>query len=219
MADPTTENPRLTPFQLLQRYFITGLFLLLPLIISIWILAWLYTTISQPTVQLLQQRYPELAERDYAVAVSIGAFVVNIGIVLGVGAFTRHVVGRRAFHFFETLLAQVPIFNKVYAGTKQIIEGFSPDKKSVFQQVVMVEFPKAGSYAIGLVTCETQEELAKDLGGPAVNIFIPTTPNPTSGFLLVVRRDQVRKLDMTVADAIKLVISGGTVMPERGQPV
>ncbi len=214
MADSTSETPRLTFFQSLQRYFLTGLFLLLPLIISVYILVWLYTEITSPTVQLLQKLYPNLAEKEWVVAVSIFAFCFNIGLVLAVGAFTRHVMGRRVFQFFESLLAQVPIFNRVYAGTKQIIEGFSPDKKSIFQQVVLVEFPRAGSYAIGLVTCETQEQLAKGVSKSAVNVFIPTTPNPTSGFLLVVAREQTRVLDMTVADAIKLVISGGAVMPE-----
>lgn len=220
MVDSISEEaPRLTLIQSLQRDFIAGLFLLLPLIISIYVLIWLYATVTGPTVHLLKQFYPSMRGRGWEIGVSIFAFLFNIGIVLTAGIVTRNVIGRRLFLFFEALVGQVPVLNKIYGGTKQVLDGFSPGKKAGFQRVVLVEFPRVGSYSVGFVAGVAKGQLAALGEEERLNVFVPTTPNPTSGFLLVVESKQVKDLDISVADAIKLVVSGGSVIPEKTLPV
>ncbi|MDD2707755.1 MAG: DUF502 domain-containing protein [Verrucomicrobiae bacterium] len=218
MVSETTHARKLTLRQSLQRNFIAGLFLLLPLVVSIFILAWLYSTITDPTVQILKQVFPELQTSGWAPWLSVFALSFTLGLVVGAGFCTRHVLGRKMFQLLERMVLQVPVLNKVYAGSKQIIEGFSPDKKSGFERVVLVEFPRAGSYAVGFVTGEDRGILAMEGKKGMLTVFVPTTPNPTSGFLLVVASEQVKNLDVSVAEGIKLVISGGTAIPERRRP-
>lgn len=210
MADPTTENTKLTFIQSVQRNFLTGLFLLLPLILSVYILVWLYTTITAPTVQVLKQLFPELQGGTWALEMSVFAFCLNITLVIVVGLLTRYVIGRRIFLFFEALVSQVPVLSKVYGGVKQIVQGFSLDKKAVFQKVVLVEFPTPNSRVIGFVTGSADRVTD---GEPSWYVFVPTTPNPTSGFLIVVKVRETREVDLSVGDAIKMIISGGTLIP------
>jgi uncharacterized membrane protein len=216
MDSQSTQTTSLTWRQSLQRSFLAGLFLLLPLLVSVYILVWLYTLITGPTVHLFQRLFPDLKDSQSAIVVSLLAFLLSIGLVLVVGVLTRFIIGRRIFRFMESLVEQVPVFNKIYGGIKQILQGFSPDRKDVFQQVVLVEFPRTGSYTIGFVAGSSSCRTPREEGQRMLNVFVPTTPNPTSGFLLIVRADQVQVLDVSVADGIKMVISGGTAVPESG---
>jgi uncharacterized membrane protein len=212
MAASTPEPQKLKLLQSLRRNFIAGLFLLLPLIISIYVLVWLYGTITGPTLRILEEFYPELQKQKWAVWLGIAAFIFNITLVIIVGSITRYVIGRRLFSAIENLVERIPILNTIYTSTKQILEGFSPEKNAIFQKVVLVEFPCPNSYSIGFVTGHSRDERVSS--EPLLNIFVPTTPNPTSGYLLLVTDKQVKTLNMSAADAMKLVISGGVVGPE-----
>ena len=116
--------------------------------------------------------------------------------------------------WLDTAMLRVPLLNKIYGTIKQVNEAFSSGKKTAFKTVVLVEFPRPGMYSIGFITSEQHEEVQTKTKEKVVCVFVPTTPNPTSGFLVLVPEDKVTKLDMSVADGIKYIISLGSVAPE-----
>ncbi|HKI69561.1 MAG TPA: DUF502 domain-containing protein, partial [Verrucomicrobiae bacterium] len=134
-----------------------------------------------------------------------------VGIV---GRAARNYIGKKIIEWMERAVMLVPIVNKIYAAIKQINAAFSSGKKSSFQTVVLIEFPRAGIYSLGFVTSEQNDEVQAKTKGKVLCIFVPTTPNPTSGWLVLVPEKDVTKLEMSVADAIKLIISLGSVSPE-----
>jgi uncharacterized membrane protein len=138
---------------------------------------------------------------------------VFVALTTGVGWVTRLMVGRRAVAMTEAIITRVPLFNKIYGFMKEISHTLLSGQKTMFQRVVLVEYPRPGVYAIGFVTSETGGEAQAATNETVLNVFIPTTPNPTSGFLALVPRQQVIEMKMSVAEGMKLVISGGTVVP------
>ncbi|HVM61409.1 MAG TPA: DUF502 domain-containing protein [Verrucomicrobiae bacterium] len=141
------------------------------------------------------------------------ALVLFVGLTTGVGWITRHVVGRRMISATEAMIGRVPLMNKTYGFMKEISHTVLSGQKTMFQRVVLVEFPRPGVYSIGFVTSETEGEAQAKTGETVINVFVPTTPNPTSGFLILVPRGQLVDLTMTVAEGMKMVISGGAVVP------
>ena len=123
------------------------------------------------------------------------------------------VVGRRLVAIGEAIIKHVPLLNKTYGFMKEISQTLLAGKQTMFQRVVLVEFPRPGIYSIGFVTSETRGEAQEKTKETVINVFVPTTPNPTSGFLILVPREQLIELDMTVAEGMKMVISGGAVVP------
>ena len=122
-----------------------------------------------------------------------------------------NIIGRRVIHYGESLLVKVPVVRQLYAGIKQILEGFSKPGKTGFMQVVLVEFPKEGMRAIGFITNESYDKSGERL----LNVFIPTSPNPTSGFLEIVTEDKIIRTNISVDDALKMVVSAGRVSLEE----
>lgn len=181
----------------LRTRFLTGILVIIPIGVTIWILVWIFTTIDgilRPIV-----RIPGLG------------FVVMILLIYLVGVMASNVAGRRLIDYGESLLGRVPVVRPVYNSVKQIVDSFSTSGKTGFKQVVIVEFPMKGTRTIGFVTNESTDERGEKL----LYIFIPTAPNPTSGFLQIVREEDAIQVDMSVDDAIKMVISGGTVLPRE----
>ncbi|NBB80569.1 MAG: DUF502 domain-containing protein, partial [Verrucomicrobia bacterium] len=133
--------------------------------------------------------------------------------LLGFGS--RFVLGRLLLNGLERLLDRVPFINTVYRTVKQIVDTFSQQKKAVFQEVVLIEYPRKRSYAIGFLTSTAKGETQDVTGQHIVNVFVPTTPNPTSGFLLMLPDEDVTRLQMTITEGMKLVISGGAVVPDH----
>jgi uncharacterized membrane protein len=142
-------------------------------------------------------------------AVVIAVFLIGI-----VGLAARNYFGKRLIEWIDAGLLKVPLLNKIYAATKQVNDAFSPQNKTAFRTVVAIEYPKAGVYTIGFITNDQPQEAQEKLGEKLVCVFVPTTPNPTAGFLLFVPEEKVTKLDMSVADGIKYVISLGSIVPE-----
>jgi uncharacterized membrane protein len=143
----------------------------------------------------------------------IGALVLFVALTTFVGWMTRLVLGKRMVSVAETVIGRVPLLNKTYAFMKEISHTLLAGHKTMFQNVVLVEFPRRGIYSIGFITNETEGEAQAKTDKTVVNVFVPTTPNPTSGYLVLTPRDEVIRLDMSVADGMKMVISGGTVVP------
>ncbi|MCX5656801.1 MAG: DUF502 domain-containing protein, partial [Candidatus Omnitrophica bacterium] len=126
-----------------------------------------------------------------------------------VGSATKNIFGKRLISFTEKLILKFPFFGRIYAGTKEISNAFLLSNKGAFMKVVLVEFPKEGSYALGFITSAAKGEIQDKTKNNVLSVLVPTTPNPTSGFLLFIPMDKLIFLDMTIEEGIKLIISGG----------
>jgi len=183
----------------LRAQFITGILIIVPIGAAILILRWLFLTLDnilQPVAEsLLGYTIPGLG---------VGITVVLIYLA---GLVATNVIGRRLIRYGESLLARVPLFRYLYTGIKQILQSFATPGEGGFLQVVLVEFPKKGMRAIGFVTSESRVESGEKL----LSVFIPTSPNPTSGYLEIVRENDIIKTDISIDDALKMVLSAGKV--------
>lgn len=191
----------------LQRHFLTGLLAVTPLAVTIWILVKTYELIDA-TMRPWLQRIPQLTETYPEQLLTLIAFVSFLLLIVLVGLGTRSLVGVAALNLVERVLQRIPVVKTIFLATKQIASVFLTDKRSAFQQVVLFEYPRPGCYSIGFVTRD-------EPGSSLVNVFLPTTPNPTSGYMLLLPRTQVVVLPVGVEDGIKLIISGGSVMTDE----
>jgi uncharacterized membrane protein len=146
------------------------------------------------------------------------AILIVIVLITLLGWFSQRLIGRALLNFFERIVDNVPLVRNVYNTVKQIRDTFVQQEKAVFQKSVLLEYPRKGVWVLGFLTGEGKGEIQHRTEADLLNVFIPTTPNPTSGFLLMVPRDQVHELDMTIADGMKLIISGGAVVPPWRHP-
>lgn len=210
-----------------QTYFYTGLVVVLPAFVAIAVVTWLFGTISGFTDNLLffLKWYPEKTW-IYANGESgpmhwwwsVVAFILAMFIIGLIGRMTRYYIGKKILELIDWFILRVPLVNRIYAAVKQVNEALTKKGESSFKQVVLVEFPGPGVYSIGFVTCELHPEISEKMEQEMVSIFVSTTPNPTSGFLVFLPRDKVRKLKMSVADGVKYIISLGAVAPAYVSP-
>ena len=143
--------------------------------------------------------------------------IMTFAIVFFVGALTTNIFGNKLLQFWEGVVEKIPFVRRIYKGTKQVGSSFATMDTKSFTKVVLVEFPRKGAYAIAFVTGKTRGELQRLTSDNHVNIFIPTTPNPTSGFVIFTDPSEITELDMTIEEGIKYVISGGIVTPEKAR--
>ncbi len=205
-----------------QRSFLTGLAVTLPAIVSIAAVMWLFRTVSNFTDTLLfflrfvldkKYIYENGASGSLFWYWSVLAFVLAVVLISIVGLLARNYIGKRMIDWLDSAMMQVPLFNKFYGAIKQVNDAFSGNKNS-FKTVVLVEFPREGMYSVGFLTSEQRAEMQQKTKEKVVCVFIPTTPNPTSGFLVLVPEDKVTRLEMSVADGIKYIVSLGSITPE-----
>ena len=207
-----------------RRNFFTGLAVVLPVIISIGVALWLFNqAVAVSDILLFPFRFIpgiELSDGKPGTDLYFGWKVVAIleAVVLTglLGFLTRYYIGKKLVQLMDYVLLNVPLLGKIYGTVKQVNQAFTSEKKSSFQQVIMVEFPRKGLYSVGFVTAE---QVKTDEGESIISIFVPTTPNPTTGFLLVLPESKVVKLDMSVADGIKYIVSLGAVPPENASGI
>lgn len=188
----------------LQRYFLTGLLAITPLAITSWIL-WRFYELINANLRPLVQKVPGLGgnyPEFFLTLIGVVAFILFITLV---GIFTRNIIGKAMFRLLERLFEKIPVVKSVFSATKQISQVFLQDRRSAFQKVVLFEYPRPGLYSLGFVTNDLP-------GNNLVNVFLPTTPNPTSGYMLMVPRAQLQELATPLEEAIKLIISGGAIM-------
>ena len=187
----------------LRRQFLTGIIDTLPISVTVWLLVWVFTsidTILQPLLSsILGHNIPGLG------------FAIMIVLVYLVGVMASNIGTRSLVGYGQSLLSRVPIVRPIYSSVKQIADSFSASGKAGFKQVVVTEFPMKGTRTIGFVTNESLDKA----GGKLLYLFIPTAPNPMSGFLQIVREENVIQVDMSVDDALKMVVSAGKVLPEE----
>ncbi|HYA79069.1 MAG TPA: DUF502 domain-containing protein [Candidatus Nitrosopolaris sp.] len=203
--------------------FLTGLAVTLPALLTLAAVKWLITSISSVTDVLLfflpksltheGLVYPNDGKGPMFWYWSLVALLLAVALISVVGVLARYYIGKKIIDWTDRVLMRVPFLNKIYAAIKQVNDAFSGNKHS-FKTVVLVEFPGPGNYSVGFITNEQQGEMQKTAGKNLVSVFIPTTPNPTSGFLILVPEEKVTKLEMSVADAIKYIVSLGSLSPE-----
>lgn len=187
----------------LQRHFLTGLLAVTPLAVTLWVLVKSYELISA-TLRPWLQRLPRISDAypdELITAIAMLAFVL---VIVLVGLATRSLVGVAFFNLLERVIARIPVVKTIFVATKQIAAVFLTDKRSAFQQVVLFEYPRQGCHSLGFVTRDEADS-------PLLSVFLPTTPNPTSGYMLLLPRTDAEVLPLTVEDGIKLIISGGSV--------
>ena len=191
----------------LRNYLLTGILVTAPITITVWI-SWQILQFFDATARHLVPAgwYPDIA------IPGLGLLVVFLGLIL-IGALTAGLVGRLVVRTSERILNGMPVVRSLYGAIKQILETVLAQRATAFRQVVLVEYPRRNIWAIGFVSGSTKGEVRQKLDQDLVNVFLPTTPNPTSGFLLFVPKADVRVLSMTIEEGIKLVVSGGIVTP------
>ncbi|HUB67329.1 MAG TPA: DUF502 domain-containing protein [Candidatus Methylacidiphilales bacterium] len=199
----------------LRTDFLAGLAVVLPAIISIAVFLWLFGTVSNVTDKLLfavpgEWKYVDGARGEIHWYWSLAAMVLACALITLVGRLTRHYIGRKLVEVGDAFLLRVPLLNIIYGTVKQVKEAFAGNKSS-FQQAVLVEFPRAGLYSLGFITGDQRNVPEAKTPEAIWSVFVPTTPNPTSGFLVYVPESQVIRLEMSVADAIKSIVSLGSV--------
>jgi uncharacterized membrane protein len=203
--------------------FLTGLAVVLPGVITLAVVKWFFGTLTSFTDALLfflpyLLRPKEIYQNGESGAMfwhwSLLALVLAVVIVTVVGLLTRYYMGKRMIAWADSLMLRVPVLNKIYGTIKQVDEAFTSGKKSSFKTVVLVEYPREGIYSVGFITSETEDEAQRKTGKKCVCVFIPTTPIPTAGFLILVPADKVTKLDMSVAEGFKYIISIGALSNE-----
>lgn len=203
--------------------FLTGLAVLLPTVVTLAVIKWLFGTVSSLTDLLLFFLPQTITHQDRGNGPmtwywSLAAFLLAIVLVSAVGLLARYYIGKRLIAWLDTAMLRVPLLNKIYGTIKQVNEAFSTGSKTSFKTVVLVEFPREGMYSLGFQTSENQDEIQMKTKEKVVCVFVPTTPNPTSGFLVLLPEDKVTKLDMSVADGIKYIISLGALAPGYAPP-
>jgi uncharacterized membrane protein len=207
--------------------FLTGLAVTFPALLTLAAVKWLVGTISSVT-DLLLFFLPRTLTHESLVNANDGkgpmfwywslvALVLAVVLISAAGVLARYYIGKKVIDWTDRVLMRVPLLNKFYGAIKQVNDAFAGNKHS-FKTVVLVEFPGPGNYSVGFITSEQQGEIQQKAGRKLVNVFVPTTPNPTSGFLLLVPEEKLTKLDMSVTDAIKYIVSLGSISQEYPPP-
>lgn len=199
----------------LRAYFFAGILITAPVSITAY-LAWLFiSTIDREVKALVPAAY--WPEQFLPVGIpGIGVIVALVGLTL-IGMFTAGFVGRGVNRLFDALLARMPVVSGIYGALKQILETVLAKKSQAFREVVLIEYPRPGLHTIAFVTGQAAPQVGEALGqgSEILSVFVPTTPNPTSGFLLFLPRAEVITLPMSVDDGLKYIVSTGIVVPGR----
>jgi uncharacterized membrane protein len=200
----------MTKSTFIKRYFITGLLIWVPLVITLWVLNLLVSTMDQ-TLHLLPAEFR--TERW------IGMHIPGMGVLLALlvvfltGLLAANIIGQRLVVFWEGVLARIPVVNSIYKGVKQVSDTLFSPTGQAFRKALLVQYPRQGAWTIAFQTGTPGGDVANHLEGDFVSVYVPTTPNPTSGFFLMMPRDDVIELDMSVDEALKYIISMGVVAP------
>ncbi len=202
----------------LRNNFIAGIAVILPVIGTIFILRFIViktnNLVLNPTLDFFKLYLPFTVGIIYLKYLIKGLILVAILLLIAViGLATKNIIIRRFFSFWERILYRIPMVNKIYKAIRQISHVFLVRDKSLLQRVVLLEYPRRGVYSIGFVTLEGYDQIERKVSKEIINVFVPTAPNPTSGVLLFAPREELIDLDMSIEEGLKLVISGGGVVP------
>jgi uncharacterized membrane protein len=204
------------PARAVRNYLIGGLLIWIPIVITVWVVRFISGILDQSLVLIPRPWRPETL---------FGMYIPGLGVILSLllllltGLLVRHLFGERLVGSVERLVRRIPVIGAVYGGAKSFSETVLSDKGDSFKQVVMVEFPRKGLLSIGFVTSDQLKEVQVKTSREMISVFVPTTPNPTTGFLVLVAKDEVIDLDMSVDEAFKMLFTLGVVVPDwKHQP-
>jgi uncharacterized membrane protein len=188
-----------------RRKILTGLVIILPLVLTGYIFYWLFVSIDS-ILRPLYARYPFLDFPGFG-------FLSVVLVILLVGVFGGNIIGRQVLGGLESLVRRIPLINRMYIGIKQISEVFLQHERTVFKKAILLQYPRPGIYVVGFVTSNWTVRGRDGEECSIINVFLPTTPNPTSGLFLMIPEKEAIPLDCSPDDALKMVISGGAFIP------
>jgi uncharacterized membrane protein len=194
----------------MKRYVIAGLVVWVPLGITIWVLHFLVSSLDSILLLLPEGAQPEKLLGFYVPGIGV---VVAFLILVATGVLTANFLGLRLLRAWESVLIRIPFVKTIYSSVKQVSDTLLSDQGNAFRKALLVEFPHAGSWTIAFQTGSPAAAVAARLEGEHISVYVPTTPNPTSGYFVIVPRSRVHELDMTVDEALKYIISMGVVAP------
>jgi uncharacterized membrane protein len=189
----------------IQKIFLAGILTLLPVVVTFYLIYFLFNTLDNFLGNFLEK----ITQRELPGA----GFLLSLLVVFLVGLLTTNLLGKRIIYWGEGLIQKIPLIKGIYTSTKQIVDAFSNREKDAFKKVVLLEYPRPGLYALGFVTGSSRGEIQAKTKGLMINVFVPTTPNPTSGMLVMVPEEAIIPLDMTVEEGLRVLISGGIASP------
>ncbi len=199
----------------MKKYLITGLLVLVPLVITVWVLKSLIGMLDQSLLLLPEEWHPHtLFGRDIP---GFGV-ILTFAIVLITGLVATNFFGMQLIALWEKLLQRVPVVKSIYSSVKQVSDTLFSDSGNAFRKAVLVQFPREGAWTIAFLTGTPGGDVAHHLQGDHVSVFVPTSPNPTSGYFLMMPKAEVIELDMSVDEALKYIISMGVVAPANKLP-
>lgn len=196
----------------MRKYFVTGLLILVPLGITLWVLNLVIGTMDQ-SLLLLPERWRPGALLGVHVP-GVGAILTLVFVFL-VGLLTRNFIGKRVVAWWEAVLRRIPVVNSIYSSVKQVSDTLLSSSGNAFRKAVLVQYPRQGSWTIAFLTGVPGGDVKNHLVGDYISVYVPTTPNPTSGFFLMMPRADTVELDMSVDEALKYIVSMGVVAPEQ----
>jgi uncharacterized membrane protein len=212
-----SDTPTPSRFIQLRNAFLSGIMLLAPFAFTCWVFLLLFENVGGFFRPLMVRFVPE-SLRDFDILWNILATIIVVVLVTLLGYISRYVLGKYFGGLAERFIQTIPGVSGVYNTVKQIVATFSTQNRNLFNKVVLVEFPRKGAYTIGFLTSKTQSEAQARVGQELWTVFVPTTPNPTGGYLLLIPKADIIELEMSVGDGMKLVISGGAVTPPWPSP-
>jgi uncharacterized membrane protein len=194
----------------MRKYFITGLLIWIPLGITLWVLKLIIDTMDQSLLLLPEAYQPHVLFGVHIPGLGAG---LTLLIVLVTGLVAANFVGRKLLIFGESIVQRIPVVKSIYSSVKQVSDTLFSDKGNAFRKALLVQYPRQGSWTIAFQTGQPRGELLNYLDGEHVSVYVPTTPNPTSGFFLMMAKKDVIELEMSVDAALKYIISMGVVGP------
>lgn len=200
----------------MRSTLITGLFIVIPIAVTFWLAYWGITALTDWAVIFCKPLIPEFPGRQAVIRTATILLIIT-GIFI-VGQIAKITLGRKFIHWTQMLLMKLPILGVVYSTCEQIGSTVKSSKGGLFKAVVLFEYPRKGCYSLGFITNfnETPSEITQGLGD-VYSIFMPTTPNPTSGFLMMIPKSECRILSMSVSEAMTLIVSGGVILPGQNE--
>ena len=198
----------------IRNVFITGLLITLPIALTYWILQLLFTNLDALSPVFTKVLIDMGAPIPEGYRIPALGLVITLLIILAVGWFTTNFFGKQMINLGESIVEKIPFVRKIYKGSKQVVQSIAHADTTAFRKVVLLEFPRRGMLAIGFVTGSARGEVQEYTREDVLNVFVPTMPNPTSGFLVFAPPEDLTEVDMSIEDGIKYVVSGGIVDTE-----
>lgn len=198
----------------LRHYFATGLLMIGPVFLTLLVVIYLFRLTDRFIVNPVFEILPlDLDQTAKVLAAKLAIAAVVVAFIVFIGFLAERFIFRRVMGWFDFLLANIPFFNRIYLAIKEIAQAFFGDKSGVFKRVVFVEYPRKGIWAIAFVTSDRRWEIDRRIGREMLTVFVPSPPNPATGFFIFVPKDEAIEAEMSVEEAIKLVISVGAALP------